>query len=79
MTERGSERMDMERSAAVEVSNLSKHYGSVVALNGVDLKVYAGEYFVLLVIVGAIVAHEHDHRVVGLTDLLQIAHQPPIW
>ena len=40
--------MDVERSVAVEVSNLSKHYGSVVALNGVDLKVYAGEYFVLL-------------------------------
>ena len=40
--------MDVERPAAVEVSNLSKHYGSVVALNGVDLKVYAGEYFVLL-------------------------------
>ena len=48
MTERGSERMDMERPAAVEVSNLSRHYGSVVALDGVDLKVEAGEYFVLL-------------------------------
>ena len=40
--------MDVERPVAVEVSNLSKHYGSVVALNGVDLKVYVGEYFVLL-------------------------------
>ncbi len=40
--------MDRERPAAVEVANLTKHYGSVVALDGVDLKVEAGEYFVLL-------------------------------
>lgn len=34
--------------AAVETRSLSKHYGSVVALNGVDLTIAAGEYFVLL-------------------------------
>ncbi len=34
--------------AAVEVRNLAKHYGSVVALKSVDLIIAAGEYFVLL-------------------------------
>lgn len=33
---------------AVEVVGLSKHYGSVVALNKVSLRIAAGEYFVLL-------------------------------
>ncbi|MFK7942695.1 MAG: ABC transporter ATP-binding protein, partial [Paracoccaceae bacterium] len=33
---------------AVEVRNLAKHYGSVRALDGVDLNIGAGEYFVLL-------------------------------
>ncbi|MFK7836859.1 MAG: ABC transporter ATP-binding protein [Sulfitobacter sp.] len=33
---------------AVEVQGLSKHYGSVVALKDVDLRIEAGEYFVLL-------------------------------
>ncbi|MDH3742356.1 MAG: ABC transporter ATP-binding protein [Hyphomicrobiales bacterium] len=40
--------MDASRPTAVEVTNLTKHYGSVVALDGVDLKIAAGEYFVLL-------------------------------
>jgi ABC-type Fe3+/spermidine/putrescine transport system ATPase subunit len=40
--------MSTDRPVAVEVRNLSKHYGSVVALNGVDLSIGAGEYFVLL-------------------------------
>ena len=35
-------------STAVEVVGLSKHYGSVVALNDVSLSIAAGEYFVLL-------------------------------
>ena len=34
--------------AAVEVRGLSKHYGEVVALDGVDLTIRPGEYFVLL-------------------------------
>ena len=33
---------------AVEVRNLSKHYGDFVALKDVDLSIAAGEYFVLL-------------------------------
>ncbi|MFT6912071.1 MAG: ABC-type Fe3+/spermidine/putrescine transport system ATPase subunit [Paracoccaceae bacterium] len=33
---------------AVEVRNLAKHYGSVVALKHVNLTIAAGEYFVLL-------------------------------
>ena len=33
---------------AVETRKLTKHYGSVVALDGVDLRIGAGEYFVLL-------------------------------
>ena len=33
---------------AVEVNNLAKHYGDVVALRSVDLTINAGEYFVLL-------------------------------
>ncbi len=33
---------------AVEVRNLAKHYGAVRALDGVDLTIAAGEYFVLL-------------------------------
>lgn len=40
--------MDTERATAVEVQDLSKHYGSVVALDGVSLKIAAGEYFALL-------------------------------
>ena len=40
--------MDAKRPAAVEVSNLAKHYGPVVALKNVDLTIEAGEYFVLL-------------------------------
>lgn len=35
-------------SAAVEVRDLAKHYGTVRALDGVDLTIAAGEYFVLL-------------------------------
>ena len=35
-------------SAAVEARALSKHYGSVRALDGVDVTIEAGEYFVLL-------------------------------
>jgi ABC-type Fe3+/spermidine/putrescine transport system ATPase subunit len=40
--------MNSERPAAVEVRGLTKHYGPVVALDGVDLTIGAGEYFVLL-------------------------------
>ena len=40
--------MGTERPAAVEVSNLAKHYGPVVALKNVDLTIETGEYFVLL-------------------------------
>lgn len=40
--------MATERSAAVETRSLSKHYGPVVALDGVDVTIAAGEYFVLL-------------------------------
>lgn len=40
--------MDAQRPAAVEVANLAKHYGPVVALKNVDLAIEAGEYFVLL-------------------------------
>ena len=36
------------RPPAVEVRGLAKHYGSVVALRDVDLRIEAGEYFVLL-------------------------------
>lgn len=36
------------RPPAVEVHGLAKHYGSVVALKDVDLRIEAGEYFVLL-------------------------------
>ena len=41
MNENGSE-------IAVETRDLSKHYGDVVALDGVDVAIRAGEYFVLL-------------------------------
>jgi len=40
--------MPTNSKVAVEVRNLSKHYGSVVALNNVSLSITAGEYFVLL-------------------------------
>jgi len=36
------------KTPAVEVSGLSKSFGSVVALQGIDLRVGAGQYFVLL-------------------------------
>jgi ABC-type Fe3+/spermidine/putrescine transport system ATPase subunit len=36
------------KPAAVEVRGLAKHYGSVVALRDVNLRIAAGEYFVLL-------------------------------
>ncbi|MFK7751834.1 MAG: ABC transporter ATP-binding protein [Sedimentitalea sp.] len=36
------------RAPAVEVQGLAKHYGSVVALKDVNLRIEAGEYFVLL-------------------------------
>lgn len=40
--------MQSESAQAVQVIDLSKHYGSVVALNKVSLSIAAGEYFVLL-------------------------------
>ena len=40
--------MSDKQTPAVEVSGLTKYYGSVGALRGVDLKIAAGEYFVLL-------------------------------
>ena len=40
--------MNTNQPAAVEVQNLAKHYGSVVALREVDLAIPAGQYFVLL-------------------------------
>ncbi|MFK7891638.1 MAG: ABC transporter ATP-binding protein [Granulosicoccus sp.] len=40
--------MSSNSVAAVEVRNLSKHYGTVVALNKVSISIAAGEYFVLL-------------------------------
>ena len=36
------------RDIAVETRGLSKHYGPVVALDGVDVTIRSGEYFVLL-------------------------------
>ena len=35
-------------TVAVETRGLAKHYGSVRALDGVDIKIWSGEYFVLL-------------------------------
>lgn len=40
--------MHSKRPAAVETRGLAKHYGDVVALDGVDLTIASGEYFVLL-------------------------------
>jgi len=40
--------MNGERPPAVEVRGLTKHYGSVVALKDVNLRIAAGEYFALL-------------------------------
>ncbi len=40
--------MDVNRPAAVEVTDLTKHYGSIVALKAVDLTIAAGEYFAVL-------------------------------
>lgn len=40
--------MSTNSNPAVEVRNLSKHYGSVVALDQVSISIAAGEYFVLL-------------------------------
>ena len=40
--------MGTERPAAVEVSNLAKHYGRSSRSRNVDLTIDAGEYFVLL-------------------------------
>ncbi len=40
--------MSDQPSPAVEVAGLTKYYGSVGALRGVDLKIAAGEYFALL-------------------------------
>ncbi|MEC7258827.1 MAG: ATP-binding cassette domain-containing protein, partial [Pseudomonadota bacterium] len=40
--------MTDQTAAAVEVRNLSKHYGDFVALRDVNLPIAAGEYFVLL-------------------------------
>jgi len=40
--------MSSEGEIAVEVRSLSKAYGSVFALNALDMKIKAGEYFVLL-------------------------------
>ena len=38
----------MSQDIAVQVTGLSKYYGEVQALRGVDLSIAAGEYFVLL-------------------------------
>jgi len=40
--------MTTESDIAVEVIDLSKHYGSVAALRSVSLRIASGEYFVLL-------------------------------
>ncbi len=40
--------MNQANDIAVQVSGLSKNYGTVQALRGVDLSIAAGEYFVLL-------------------------------
>lgn len=40
--------MTTNRDIAVQVTDLSKNYGTVQALRGVDLSIAAGEYFVLL-------------------------------
>lgn len=40
--------MNTAQVPAVEVAGLTKYYGTVGALRGVDLKIAAGEYFVLL-------------------------------
>lgn len=40
--------MSDQQTPAVEVAGLTKYYGPVGALKGVDLKIAAGEYFVLL-------------------------------
>jgi ABC-type Fe3+/spermidine/putrescine transport system ATPase subunit len=40
--------MSEQRPAAVETRGLTKHYGEVVALDGVDVSIREGEYFVLL-------------------------------
>jgi len=39
---------DLNTAPAVEVRNLSKHYGDFVALKNVNVSIGAGEYFVLL-------------------------------
>ncbi len=40
--------MSTTQTPIVEVKNLVKHFGSVIALNGVSLSVYAGEVLCLL-------------------------------
>ena len=44
----GTPHMTDQKAPAVEVRNLSKHYGEFVALKNVNLSIAAGEYFVLL-------------------------------
>ena len=44
----GNMNMSTTKPAAVEVRGLAKHYGSVVALDDVNVTIGAGEYFVLL-------------------------------
>lgn len=44
----GTMNMSTTKPAAVEVRGLAKHYGSVVALDDVNVTIGAGEYFVLL-------------------------------
>ena len=44
----GTMNMSTTKPAAVEVRGLAKHYGSVVALDEVNVTIGAGEYFVLL-------------------------------
>lgn len=40
--------MSTSQTPLVEVKNLVKHFGSIIALNGVSLSVHAGEVLCLL-------------------------------
>src|SRR5512139_437052 len=45
-SERGNGRYDMP--TAIQISQLRKHYGATVALDGIDLEIPAGQFFGLL-------------------------------
>lgn len=48
MTILGSKNLDTKTSAAITVNGVHKHFGSLHALKGVDLRIEQGEFFALL-------------------------------